>query len=278
MENHWIQDWLSCRAESPKTKREYSSAIANFSSFCQARGKNFNSIVDDWRTAHYSGARAEQQYLDQWEDLIRGYSTAIKPKYAPLTQKIFLTVPKSFFSYYKIPIGVDLPRRPCVLYHNQDLTKQQLIMILSKASQRDKAIFLMMAESGLRANTIVDIKYWQIKEDYESGTVPLRILTPSATLKDHVGDRWSFIGEDGVRQLKEYLEPRRPLMDQDYIFSSDDLLILLSELIVDVFQRLRRHWRQDPEPFIGSAYLCDVLQDPEIECASTLVSGPSRIL
>ena len=45
----------------------------------------------------------------------------------------------------------------------------------------------------------------------------MRILTPAETLKDHVGDRWSFIGEDGEKALREYLKPRMPLKDQDYV-------------------------------------------------------------
>jgi integrase len=163
---------------------------------------------------------------------------------------VLLTVPKSFFSFYKIPIDVDLPRRACVIYHNQDITKQQLIMILSKASQRDKAIFLLMAESGLRASTIINLKYWQIKEDFERGTIPLRILTPSATIKDHVGDCWSFIGEDGVKILKEYLQPRLPLKDQDYIFSSGKPSLVkglqFSEASLSTtFNRITRHLKME---------------------------------
>lgn len=220
LENHWIEDWLSARAESDKTLIEYTRGIAAFQEFCQTRGKSFSQIVESWRAAHYAGAREEQVFLDQWQDLIRSYATYIKPRYAPLSQKVFLTVPKSFFTFWKIPIDVNLPRHPCVLYHNQDLTKDQLRLILSKASQRDRAIFLLMAESGLRANTVVALKYWQIKQDYEKGMVPLRILTPASEIKDHVGDRWSFIGEDGVKTLREYLEPRMPLKDQDYVFAT----------------------------------------------------------
>jgi len=219
--NHWVEDWLSARAEAEGTKPDYLRLIAQFSDFAAKRGKDFQAVVDEWRAAHYSGPRAEQRFLDEWQDLLRAYTTYIRPRYAPLSFKNCLAVPKSFFTFYKIPVDVDLPRHGCVLYHNQDLTKEQLRMILSKATQRDRVIFLLMAESGLRANTATILKYWQIREDYEKGTIPMRILTPSATLKDHVGDRWSFIGEDGVKALKEYLEPRLPLKNDDYVFASE---------------------------------------------------------
>ena len=250
MENRWIEDWLSARAESDKTLNEYIRAIAAFSEFCQGRGKNFDQVVESWRTAHYAGAREEQVFLDQWQDIIRSYATYIKPRYAPLSQKVFLTVPKSFFSFWKIPLDVDLPRRACVLYHNQDLTKKLIRQILSKASQRDRAIFLLMAESGLRSNTVVNLKFWQIKEDYEKGTIPMRILTPASEIKDHVGDRWSFIGEDGAKTLGEYLEPRMPLKDQDYVFATKKPSRVKGEQFTEaslstIFRRITEHLKME---------------------------------
>jgi integrase len=262
MENHWILDWLSSRAESPQTVREYQRAIMQFSEFCQGHGKDFSQVVESWRTAHYSGAREEQIFLDQWNDLIRSYTTNIKTmmrgeihRYTQLSQKLFLTVPKSFFHFWKIPLDVELPRHPSVRYHNRDLEKEQLRLILSKASQRDHAIFLMMAESGLRANTVINLKWWQIQNDYEKDLIPLRILTPSSTLKDHVGDRWSFIGEDGVKALREYLKPRLPLKAEDYVFASEKPGRMKGEQFTEaslstIFRRITQHLKLEK----GSPY------------------------
>jgi hypothetical protein len=60
-----------------------------------------------------------------------------------------------------------------------------------------------------------------IMDDFEKEIVPMRILTPSSILKDNVSDRWSFIGEDGFRELQEYLKPRMPLKAEDYVFASE---------------------------------------------------------
>lgn len=217
--NHWIEDWLFSRAEAESTKKLYLRNIKLFSDFCQNRGKELYGIVEEYRATRREGYEAELDFTESWQDLIRAYSTHIKRgKYAPLTQKNFLSTAKSFLSYYRIPVTVDLPRRAHVIYHNIDLTKENIRKILSKASQRDRTIWLLMAESGLRVSTAIHLKYWQIKEDFEKGLVPMRILTPAESLKDHVGDRWSFIGEDGVKALKEYLAPRIPLKDQDFVF------------------------------------------------------------
>ena len=219
--NHWVEDWLFNTAEAEGTRKNYKRFINHLNKFCQQRGKNLFEIVEEYRTSRRSGYQAEMDFTESWQDLIRTYSTHIKRSdYTPLTRKSYLTGVKSFLSYYKIPIDVDLPKRVYVKYHNRDLTKEHIKKILAKASQRDRTIFLLMAESGLRANTTINIEYWQIKEDYENGTVPLKILTPASTLKDHVGDRWSFIGEDGVKTLREYLQPRMPLKDKAFIFTS----------------------------------------------------------
>ena len=94
-----------------------------------------------------------------------------------------------------------------------DLTKEIIRQILNKTSQINRTIWLLMAESGLRGNTVINLRYWQIKDDFEKGSVPMRSLTPAESLKDHVGDRRSFIGEDGNNAFREYLEPRLPLKD-----------------------------------------------------------------
>jgi hypothetical protein len=46
----------------------------------------------------------------------------------------------------------------------------------------------------------------------------MMIRIPQEFVKDNVGNRWSFIGSDGYDALREYLEPRLPLQDDDYIF------------------------------------------------------------
>jgi len=201
--NHWIEDWLSARAEAESTRKNYLRNIKVFSDFCQRRGKELYGIVNEYRVARREGYEAKLDFTDSWQDLIRAYSTCIKrSRYAPLTTKNILSTAKSFLSYYKIPVTVDLPRRAYVIYHNRDLTRENIKRILSKASQRDRTIWLLMAESGLRVSTAIHLKYWQIKEDFEKGTVPMRILTPAESVKGHVGDCWSFIGEDGVKAIE----------------------------------------------------------------------------
>ena len=215
-----MEDWLSEVCESAKTEESYVRNIGLFSEFAAERGLDFQTIVEGWRKVKRADINEREDFLDVWSDLVRAYNTRIKKRYAPLSVKNLLSTVKSFFSYWQIPIRVKLPKRACVIYHNKDLTREVMRQILTFASPRDRVIWLLMAESGMRADTIVKLKYWQIREDFEAEKVPMRIMLPSSSLKDHVGDRFTFIGEDGYRELKQYLEGRK-LEDQDYVFASE---------------------------------------------------------
>jgi hypothetical protein len=49
----------------------------------------------------------------------------------------------------------------------------------------------------------------------------MRIVLPASEVKDRVGDRWTFIGDEGYAALKEYLARRMPLTDDTFVFASE---------------------------------------------------------
>jgi len=220
--NSWVEDWLNTVCESHKTLESYVRLIEAFASFSAKRGLNFEGIVEDWRRVKRLGESEREDWLNKWSDTVRGFNSYLKRKgLAPLTVKNFMATLKSFFRFWNIPISVNLPKRACVIYHNRDLKREEIRQILTFASPRDRVIWLVMAESGMRAETAISLKYWQIKEDFEAKRIPMRIILPSSSLKDHVGDRFTFIGEDGFKELSEYLRRRLPLKDDDYVFASE---------------------------------------------------------
>jgi integrase len=216
-----VTDWLNARCESDKSRSSYIYGWRNFESFCLLRGKDPNKLVDEFRALKYEGEVKKEVFLDDWQDLLRAFTGWLKPRMASLSHKQCLSAIKSFMRFWKIPLDVDLPRHPFVTYHNRDIKKEEVKLILNNATPRDRVIYLVLAESGMRSDTAVNLKYWQLKEDFEAKRVPMKILLPSSSLKDHVGDRWTFIGEDGFRELSDYLKRRLPLKDEDYIFLSE---------------------------------------------------------
>jgi integrase len=115
-------------------------------------------------------------------------------------------------------VEVAFPKHVFVTYHNRDLTKEDIRKILDHTSLRDKVFFLMLAESGMRPDTLVQLTYSNIKQEYEKGIVPMKIELPSLILKDNPQARFTFIGEDSARLLREYLSGRGKLEDDDFIF------------------------------------------------------------
>ena len=75
-----------------------------------------------------------------------------------------------------------------------------------------------MLEGGQRPNTLVQLRYKHIKEDFENNLVPMKIEIPVELLKDRVGNRFTFIGQNGFDSLKEYLSLRKELNNDDLIF------------------------------------------------------------
>jgi integrase len=223
MENldHRIEDWLGAKCESSKTRDSYLWCWDRFNVFCRTREKEPVSLVDDYRAARKQGETEKDTFLEEWQDVLRAFFPWLKKRYAPLTLKNCLVVLKSFLRFWDLPLKIDLPKHSCVVWHNRDIKKEELKQILTFSSPRDRVIFLVLAESGMRGDTAVKLKYWQLREDFEKGTVPMRILLPSSTLKDHVADRWTFLGEDGYRELKDYLQRRLPLEDDAYVFASE---------------------------------------------------------
>ena len=217
-----VKDWLYARAESKKTLRAYTFFWLKFKEFCSSRGLNPDNVVDEYREAKYQDMRTYERFLDKWQDVIRAYYMWLKRQdYTPGTVLKFLAALRSFLKFWDIPLKVILPKHYYVVYHNRDLKKDELRQILNFANPRDRVIFLVLAESGMRISTLVNLKYWQIKEDFEAERIPMMIKLPSSSLKDHVGDRFTFIGEEGYRELRSYLERRMPLKDDDYVFISE---------------------------------------------------------
>ena len=221
MENHWIENWLSLQ-ENPRTKVSYQIGIEKFAEFCKKHQfHGLDTIVQDYRAARDDDDKRKlQQFIDAWADVLQEYTIWLKQdqNLAPASVKTYLAILQSFFSKHKLPIEVDIPKRAYTMYPKQNLKRETIQLIISRSTVRNRAIYLMLLESGLRPYTVTQIRWWWIKEDFLAGRVPMRIIVPQKYTKDVVGDRWSFIGSDGYDALREYLKPRLPLQDDDYVF------------------------------------------------------------
>jgi hypothetical protein len=75
-----------------------------------------------------------------------------------------------------------------------------------------------MAQSGLRPDTICNLKYEHIKEDLESARIPCRIEIPQEIAKGKYHSYFTFVGEEAVKYLRSYLVVRPEIKDEEYLF------------------------------------------------------------
>jgi len=125
---------------------------------------------------------------------------------------------KSFFKYNDLPLGHVPMAQQRILYHNRDITKEEIKLILDASRPREKAFYITMAKSGLRPHTISRLKYKHIKEDFEKNTIPCKIDVPQEIAKGKYRSYFTFIEEEGVKYLRAYLNTRPYLKDDDYLF------------------------------------------------------------
>lgn len=201
-----VSFWLKKAAQSPRTAYWYRNT---FALYVNSAGLNPETIVSEWQTARYDYSQRER-FLDRHAEIIERYAVGELSRLTPNARKAKLSAVKSFYHHNKIPVEADIKERTYVVNHNRAITKQEIVRILEHASLRDKCFFLTMLESGQRPQTLCLLRYRNIKTDFEANRVPMKIDLESEILKDNVSKRFTFIGEDGFRVLKEYLAPRMP--------------------------------------------------------------------
>jgi len=246
MINSTVENWLAKVSNSEQTKRSYLLRIQQFNEYLKNYGLDIENLKESYRTAKYKGEIEREKFLDTLKDIIESYMAHIKTlNYSPMHEKLIISIISSFLKKGCGIRDIDLtiPRRAFVKFHNRDITKEEVRKILEHANIRERAFFIMMVESGLRPSTLLQLRYKHIKNDYEKGIIPMKISLPSSILKDRIPDRFTFIGEDGYRILKEYLSVRGQLKDDDLLFTATKPNRLKGETVTEqsfsnIFNRL----------------------------------------
>jgi len=216
--------WLSKVCESEATRRRYIEDIQRFEKYTESvHNLRVLDIPNRWREAKYTSEMSKEKLLDEFKDLVDGYFSFLKDgnHYTSMSINRSMTVVMSYLHYYDIPIKPVRIRHPYVIYHNRDITKEEIIKILDHSDVRNRAMFLLLFESGMRPSTLVNLKWRHIKEEFLARRVPMKIELTSDILKCRVTNRYVFIGDDGYQALTKYLSLRLPLRDDDFVFVTE---------------------------------------------------------
>jgi len=177
-----------------------------------------DNIVRLWKEKRFD-YKEREVFLTELNEAIEDYYYNSLVNYTMSSKHTIIFTIIGFFKANKIPVDPDIRGRVTVVYHNRAIKKEEIRRILDHSTLRSKVFYLMMVESGQRPATLVRLRYKHIKEEFEEGKLPMCINLPSELLKDNVGDRFSFIGEDCYKLLKEYLQPRQPLDNEALVFA-----------------------------------------------------------
>jgi integrase len=217
--------WLSQICGTARTESRYRQDISRFENWALS---NHNLKVSDipkrWREAKYSDKQSEmERFLDGLKDVVSDYFVYLK-KYGltPLSVNRTMATLMSFLHYFDIPFKPIRIRRPFVEYHNRDITKDEIRTIVKNSGVRNRAIYLMLYETGMRPSTLVNLRWKHIKKDFLARKVPMKIELTSDILKCGVSERFVFIGQDGYNALSLYIRRRGvPSDDEELVFVTE---------------------------------------------------------
>ena len=206
----WIDNVCASHSDSIRTRQGY---LLVFKRFCEFIGKSPKQIFQEFE------ATTDRKFRRQYAKYIQAFiASQHRNGIAPSTISSRVGAIKSFFKYSDLPLGFVPTVKPRRLYQNRDITHEEIRLILGASRPRERAFYAIMAQSGLRPNTICNLKYEHIKEDLENDRIPCRIEIPQEIAKGKYHSYFTFIGEEAVKYLRSYLVVRPEIKDEEYLF------------------------------------------------------------
>ena len=248
MQTDYVQMWLDSVAVSHSganaTQKRYRSGIEAFLKYANTTAED---IVADYSRMN------EREFKQKYAQLLKSYlGSLMRQGYAPGSVGNFVYGVLSFFKHNDLPIGYVPPVRYKTVFHNRDIEAEEIVKILQVSAPRERAFYTFMAQSGLRPTTICNLRLKHIEPDFSSGKVPCLVDVPEELTKGQYHGYITFVGEDAVKYLKAYLNTRRKLTKDSYLFvnyGSEDPMIFntVSSLFRKAVRILREKGEMDYE-------------------------------
>jgi len=105
------------------------------------------------------------------------------------------------------------------MFHNKDITKEEINQIMAVSKLREKTFFVVMAQSGLRPHTIRQLRMKNLGSLDEA---PCMIQVPKEIAKGKYGSYVTFVGPDALKYLKQYFATRTDLTPESLVFCAHD--------------------------------------------------------
>ena len=202
-----MQYWQSELANKEEgTKQRYQQYFNEFLSFI---GKTPDQLVVQRQQDLLNPDRRIQRRV---ESLLLAFLAKKKAEgYAVATRQIYFASIRSFFEIHYFPLIMrkgDYPKGDS--NGVKRATKEAILKVLNNKRQRNKltikAIMLFIKDSGLRVSDVRRLNYGDISKQLENGEtiIQLNVITEKTNLLAK-----TFIGEEAIAALKEYIEARK---------------------------------------------------------------------
>jgi site-specific recombinase XerC len=215
MKGNLVEEWLYSVAyshsQSQATEDQYKRVWARFSGYV---GLTAEEIVLDYDRSN------DRNVMRKHARLIRSWIVKLsKDGLSNTSIKVMVGAIKSFYKYNDLPLGHVPQAMSGIVYHNRDITKEEIVQIMALVKPREKAFFAVMTQSGLRPHTI---KQLRLKNLEDLDKIPCKIEVPREIAKGKYGSYVTFIGPDALKYLKQYFAIRKNLNASSLLFCAHD--------------------------------------------------------
>jgi integrase len=209
--DNWLNSVSYSHSQSKATEDQYKRVWRRFASYI---GKTAEQILAEYE------ASDDRTFKRKYAQYIRAWIANLPKEGLGITSiKVMVGVVKSFFKYNDLPLGLVPQSMSGTIYHNRDITKEEIVQIMAVSKIREKAFFTIMAQSGLRPHTIRQLR---LKNFEPLDKLPCKIEVPKEITKGKFGSYVTFIGPDAIKYLNQYLATRTNLTQDSLVFCSHD--------------------------------------------------------
>ena len=114
--------------------------------------------------------------------------------------------------------------REIVIKRDMVPTLEELKRMLDVCNLEEKFRVIFLAQTGMRVSDMLDLKVGDIERELEQEKVPLAVTYLPSKDRENIGERTTFLANDGVTLLKQYLGWRKKkgetITSDSYLFIS----------------------------------------------------------
>jgi integrase len=234
--NATVNDWLRNKANA--TRDVYAFHFVKFFRWAQAKYgfQSVDAMIQDHIKSRESSSITERKKHSR---MLREYAldTAANKRLSDHAQHLIIAVVRSFYSFCEAPLTTaknEFKREIYDRYESKQFGLDDARRIIDAAQQREKAIFLIMLQSGLRIGDLlnyVNFRWSEIKPQLDAGKDPLKLTM-------YGGKYWTYFTTDAIHELKKYIIERGEPKDGEPIFISKFGKPVHRVYVADVLQRI----------------------------------------